>query len=217
MFYSPHYHHFAEKSFFSFASLFCVFHNLQTFFFTCDTVSMDRHEKGQRTGGSVSCFSTEPTRVACLPNNKKENEQKRLKAKRKNKTMWFTKGDYKYILVAGLSPIFSMSPFSEENGRIERLVESKFLFLCFPTPANKENNKNARETRYSLLVAEKAENEIYQKAFLSFDSETFPCIAGWFRAYHRTRHFVCLPKTKSDVCEVLKKENNKTYILELFY
>ena len=38
---------------------------------TCDTVSIDRPEKGQHTGGSVSCFSTEPTRVACLPNNKK--------------------------------------------------------------------------------------------------------------------------------------------------
>ena len=31
-------------------------------------------EKGQRTGGFVLVFSTAPTCVACLPNNKKANE-----------------------------------------------------------------------------------------------------------------------------------------------
>ena len=58
MFYSPHYHRYAEKTLFSFASLFCVFRNLQTFFpgITRDSVFMDRHEKGQHTGGSVLVF-----------------------------------------------------------------------------------------------------------------------------------------------------------------
>ena len=75
MFYSPHYHHFAEKTHFSFASLFCVFRNLQTFFpgITCDTVFMDRHEKGARRWFRAG-LSTEPTCRACLPNNKKVNE-----------------------------------------------------------------------------------------------------------------------------------------------
>ena len=77
MFYSPPLTtHFAEKTLFSFASLFCVFRSLNFFFPVSlrDTVFMDRQEKGQHTGGSVPCFPTEPTRVACLPNNKKANE-----------------------------------------------------------------------------------------------------------------------------------------------
>ena len=35
----------------------------------------------------------------------------------------------------------------------------------------------------------------------------------WFRAYHRTQHLVCLPKTKSVVCEVLKEGKIKLYVL----
>ena len=37
-----------------------------------DKVSMDRHENGQHTGGSVLFFP--PTCGACLPNNIKANE-----------------------------------------------------------------------------------------------------------------------------------------------
>ena len=52
MFYSPHYHHFAEKNSFFFRSRVCfassAVYKLLFLGITCDTVSMDRHEKEHR-------------------------------------------------------------------------------------------------------------------------------------------------------------------------
>ena len=57
MFYSPHYHHFAEKTLFSFASLFCVFRNLQTFFPVSLVIQFSWIDmKREHAGGSVLVF-----------------------------------------------------------------------------------------------------------------------------------------------------------------
>ena len=58
-------------------------------------------------------------------------------------------------------------------------------------------------------------NKIYNKkacvsVIPSFDSETFPHVLhGWFRAYHRTWHLVCLQKLKA-FCVVLKEGKIKS-------
>ena len=59
MFDSPHYHHFAEKALFFVREFVLRLPQFTNFFspgITCDTVSMDRHEKREHTGGSVLVF-----------------------------------------------------------------------------------------------------------------------------------------------------------------
>ena len=88
MFYSsPHHHTLHRKTLFSLASLFERLPQFTNFFSgsTCDTVSMDRHEKGQHTGGSVPFFP-QNRHVGVSP------KQKRINENVGSKIMWFTTG-----------------------------------------------------------------------------------------------------------------------------